>query len=66
MACLKKTKVSKKTVNGEYYIAPLYNSMISNDKKIFYHLIQKEDVIFTGTPSEYIELINLNYKNLLV
>ncbi|MDC0117472.1 hypothetical protein OAI16_06230 [Flavobacteriaceae bacterium] len=50
----------------ELYIAPLYNSMISNDKKIFYHLIQKEDVIFTGTPNEYIDLINFNHKNPLV
>ena len=40
--------------------------MISNGKKIFYHLIQKEDVIFTGTPNEYIDLINFNHKNPLV
>lgn len=45
------------TVNGEFYIAPLYNYMIKNGKSIKYHLISKDDINFCGTPDEYENLI---------
>lgn len=40
-------------VNGELYIAPLYNRMIERDEVIGYDLIQKEQISFCGTPEEY-------------
>ena len=40
---------------GELYIAPLYNLMIKRGNNIYYHLINRDDVIFCGTPSEYQE-----------
>jgi len=41
---------------GEYYVAPLYNYLIKHGLDIRYHLIQKDEVIFCGTPSEYLNL----------
>ncbi|EGR7943724.1 glycosyltransferase family 2 protein [Vibrio vulnificus] len=38
---------------GEIYIAPLYNYLISKGKKIHYHLIDRDEVVFCGTPEEY-------------
>ena len=43
-------------VKGEYFVAPLYNYLISTSKVIKYHLIPKTDVYFCGTPKEYIDL----------
>ncbi|MEZ8310474.1 glycosyltransferase family 2 protein [Vibrio splendidus] len=40
---------------GELYIAPLYNELIANNREVHYHLINREDVIFCGVPSEYDE-----------
>jgi len=37
----------------ELYIAPLYNHMISQNKRIHYHLIKSNEVFFCGTPGEY-------------
>jgi bifunctional N-acetylglucosamine-1-phosphate-uridyltransferase/glucosamine-1-phosphate-acetyltransferase GlmU-like protein len=42
---------------SEKYIAPIYNHLIKNGKKIHYYLISKEDVVFCGTPQEYEQLI---------
>ena len=42
---------------GEVYIAPLYNDMISRGLDIHYHLIEKDEVIFCGTPEEYSDFI---------
>ncbi|MFM4704715.1 glycosyltransferase family 2 protein [Aeromonas bivalvium] len=39
--------------NGELYIAPLYNHLIAIGHEINYSLIDKNDVIFCGTPDEY-------------
>lgn len=36
------------------YIAPLYNNLISNGFKANYHLIKRCDVVFVGTPNEYL------------
>lgn len=38
---------------GELYVAPLYNYLIENKKIITYHIIDNNDVIFCGVPSEY-------------
>ena len=38
---------------GELYVAPLYNSMIKQGKILHYNLIEKNEVIFCGTPKEY-------------
>ncbi|GAA5216364.1 glycosyltransferase family 2 protein [Corallincola platygyrae] len=43
--------------NGELYVAPLYNLLIQNGKQINYHLIEREQVIFCGVPSEYDEFL---------
>lgn len=37
----------------ELYIAPLYNQLIQSGKDIRYFLIEREQVIFCGTPDEY-------------
>ncbi|WP_226704442.1 glycosyltransferase family 2 protein [Microbulbifer elongatus] len=42
-----------KWVRGELYIAPIYNYLISAGKKIHYNLIDRDSVIFCGTPAEY-------------
>lgn len=39
--------------NNERYVAPLYNCMIKDGKKIKVNLIENSDVIFCGTPEEY-------------
>lgn len=38
---------------GEFYIAPMYNRMIENNRDIRYSIISEGDVIFCGTPEEY-------------
>ena len=48
---------NEKDSSGELYVAPIFNSMIADGQKVFYHLIDKEDVIFTGTPKEYMNFI---------
>ncbi|PSU88820.1 capsular biosynthesis protein [Photobacterium kishitanii] len=42
---------------GELYIAPMYNYLIDNNYSIYYQLIERDEVIFCGTPTEYIEII---------
>jgi hypothetical protein len=43
---------------NELYVAPLYNNIIKKGGSVKYHLINRDDVIFCGTPSEY-ELLKL-------
>ena len=40
--------------NKELYVAPMYNNLISNNNDVRYYVIKKEEVIFCGTPKEYI------------
>lgn len=40
-------------INGELYIAPLYNFLIQNGKAIKYRLIHSSDIEVCGTPAEY-------------
>lgn len=49
-------------VNGEIYVAPLFNYLIKMDKYITFNLINVKDVIFCGTPNEYESLI-IKYKS---
>ena len=44
---------------NEMYVAPLYNYMISLNKNIHVEIINREDVIFCGTPSEYEEQLRI-------
>lgn len=43
-------------VNGELYIAPMYNLMIERNLKIAYDLIELNQIDFSGTPDEYSKL----------
>jgi NDP-sugar pyrophosphorylase family protein len=48
---------------GELYIAPLYNIYISNGARILVNIIERNDVIFFGVPSEYSEfMLDNTYK----
>ncbi|HIP23503.1 MAG TPA: capsular biosynthesis protein [Rhodobacteraceae bacterium] len=38
---------------GERYVAPLYNTLISANKPVKYHLVPASEVTFCGTPDEY-------------
>lgn len=38
--------------NGEFYVAPTYNYMIKNNKKIGVHMIAEEAIHFVGTPQD--------------
>ncbi|MER0507965.1 glycosyltransferase family 2 protein [Aeromonas veronii] len=48
---------------GELYIAPMYNIMIKEGKKIHYHLIERKEVIFCGVPSEYLDFLSQDVVN---
>ncbi|MCI2962146.1 glycosyltransferase family 2 protein [Shewanella sp. N2AIL] len=50
-------KPAKQWHNNELFIAPLYNHLINEGKIIQYNLIDVNEVIFCGTPSEYIEYL---------
>ncbi|HDS1709659.1 glycosyltransferase family 2 protein [Pseudomonas putida] len=47
------------TVKGEYYIAPLYNSLIERGKVIKYQKVELSEIEFCGTPEEYEALKSL-------
>lgn len=47
------------TVNGEYYVAPLYNYLIKNGGMVEYLLVDLEDIGFSGTPQEYESMTRL-------
>ena len=42
--------------HGEYYVAPLYNYLIDIGYDIRYIKIKRSDVMFCGTPKEYMDL----------
>lgn len=50
---------TKNTTKNEYYIAPLYNNLISNGGMVFYNLIANDKILFCGTPDEYIQLSSI-------
>ena len=44
---------------GELYIAPLYNMLIADGKRVVYHETGRGEVHFAGTPAEYDALLAL-------
>lgn len=44
------------TVNGEFYVAPLYNHLIARGMKIKYRELEADTTVLCGTPDEYEEL----------
>jgi hypothetical protein len=42
---------------AELYVAPLYNHLIRDGKKIHIHVIDRSDVIFSGVPDEYEQIL---------
>ena len=52
------TKFKGNTTKNEYYIAPLYNELISQGRNVFYDLIPADKILFCGTPDEYLALLN--------
>lgn len=42
--------------HNEFYIAPMYNYLISKNKEIRFHKITLEEIAFCGTPQEYEKL----------
>ncbi len=46
---------------NEFYIAPMYNYLIDEGKDIRYSKIELDEIIFCGTPSEYLE-VNQKFK----
>lgn len=45
----------------ELFIAPMYNFLIKKNKVVKYVLLNENETLFSGTPSEY-EKLKLNYK----
>lgn len=50
-------KTHQQQVHGEYYIAPLYNTVITNGGKVRYVLVPDSQLDFCGTPAEYEALL---------
>ncbi|MBD2795648.1 glycosyltransferase family 2 protein [Xenorhabdus sp. 18] len=46
-------------INNELYIAPMYNHLIKNGKRIKFNIIERKNVIFCGTPDEYHDFCDL-------
>lgn len=44
------------TIKNEYYIAPLYNDLITQGGKVYYNLVANDKILFCGTPDEYLLL----------
>lgn len=49
---------SGKSVRGEYYVAPLYNELISSGFDVRYRIQPASNCVFCGTPTEYEQLIS--------
>ena len=43
----------------EYYVAPLYNYLISDGLSVHYHKIPQTEVCFSGTPEEYKNILKV-------
>ncbi|MCA6063119.1 glycosyltransferase family 2 protein [Thalassolituus marinus] len=43
---------------GELYIAPIYNYLIRDNLNIRFNLIKSDEIIFSGTPTEYEDFLN--------
>jgi NDP-sugar pyrophosphorylase family protein len=40
-------------INGELFVAPLYNHLINAGEEVYFTVVDKDNVIICGTPSEY-------------
>lgn len=49
--------------NKELFIAPMYNILIRNNEKVKYKIVKPTETIFSGTPSEYLSLVDQIEKN---
>jgi NDP-sugar pyrophosphorylase family protein len=47
------------SINGEYYVAPLYNRLIESGKIVKFMKVHPNEIEFCGTPSEYINLLKI-------
>ena len=54
-----RAKNANRKINGEYYIAPLYNELIKLGKDIRFEFVDVDKLRFFGTPEEYILLSKL-------
>ncbi|WP_421855640.1 glycosyltransferase family 2 protein [Oricola sp.] len=50
---MEQMKPDSELKNGEIYVAPLYNNLISRGRDIRFTTIPRDDVIFCGVPAEY-------------
>ena len=48
---------NRRKVNGEYYIAPIYNELIGLGYNIKYQVVDIGELVFFGTPEEYMKAI---------
>lgn len=55
----------KKPISGisELYVAPLYNYLIAKSKLIHIHVVDWNDVYFSGVPSEYEDLLRKEFQD---
>jgi dTDP-glucose pyrophosphorylase len=60
---LKKFNINDR-VKNEFYIAPMYNDLVQEGKDIRFSKITLDEIIFCGTPDEYLKL--LKNKSLLL
>jgi len=51
------TSFNKADHTGEYYIAPMYNALIAKGKNIHFLVQPKSEMLFFGTPTEYIDFV---------
>ncbi len=49
---VKQMKAKELTVNGEYYVAPVYNELIENESKIDHFPIERKQMHGLGTPED--------------
>lgn len=54
---LTEAKSQNLLVNNELYIAPIYNLLIEQGKRVRYHSIGDDEIDFCGTPDEYRALL---------
>ncbi|MCR2065615.1 glycosyltransferase family 2 protein [Campylobacter helveticus] len=60
LAIFETMQEKKDLQKGEFYIAPMYNELILKNADIRYELINLDEILFCGTPSEYEDLKRLN------
>lgn len=60
LSIFKTMQEKNKLEKGEFYIAPMYNALISQNADIRYELIDLNQILFCGTPSEYENLKKLS------